>query len=166
MTWYSEFIGTIRQSAAYKSIVDGTVATGMLLLIMILILMVMLCVTFLLRQFFKHHPVVNRAHKLLIYLLTMAGVVALFIAGIIGILLPVIPGVIFIFVGLLLMRKYHRWAWMDMQMARLRRSVKKTDLGSRFYAWRARRHRLREQRRKERLQEKLNKARKRRSRQE
>ena len=160
MSWIGDLVRDATQSSFYKSVISGTVYTGTLVLIAFCILLVLVGVTFLLRQFFKRHPLVNRAHKILIYLLTMTGVMALFIGGIVGILLPIIPGVLFIFIGLLLMRKYHRWKWLDRQMGKARRSFKKTDIGSRYFAWRAQRRRLHEERLRQKLQEKINKARK------
>jgi hypothetical protein len=72
------------------------------------LLLVLLGVVLLLRLFFRRHPLVTRAHKVLIYLLTMTGVIALLAAGVLGLLLPIIPGIPFVLAGLLLMRKYHK----------------------------------------------------------
>jgi hypothetical protein len=148
-----DFVLVIRESLLFK----GTVVTGMLVFIAFCTILVLLGITMLLRQFFKRHPLVDRAHRMLIYLLTMTGVLALFIGGIIGIMLPVIPGVVLIVIGLLVMRRYHRWKWFDAQFAKHRRKLRKTALYKRFHLWRLEHRR----RKRVRLQEKLNKLRER-----
>jgi hypothetical protein len=149
---WSETIAAVHNSAVYR----GTIVTGTLLLISLGIILALLCVTFFLRQFFKRHPLVNRIHRILIYLLTMGGVLALFIAGLIGIVLPIIPGIIFILIGLLLMRRYHRWVWLDEKIMFYRKKMRKSPLWIKIRTYfRARKQEI--QVRKERLQEKLNK---------
>lgn len=153
---------TLQDSLLYR----GTLFTGTVLVFVVCILAILLGVTFLLRIFFKRHPVVNRAHKTLIYLLTMAGVLALLFAGFVFSMVPLIPGVLFVFIALLLMRRYHRWVWLDRKIALIARQIRRTTLGQRYYAWRKRIREERLRRKEERLrqkqiviQEKLNKLR-------
>lgn len=108
----SEAVSAIRESWIVKSAIH----TGLLLLVLVLVLLVLLGVTFLLKWFFGKDPTVDRAHRIVISLLTMVGVVILMIGGLLGLFLPIIPGVLLIFFALALMRKYYRNAWLDAKL--------------------------------------------------
>jgi hypothetical protein len=111
---WSKGIGIITRSNAFQD----TVFLTKIVLIVVVILGILVTITFLLRRFFKNH-MVNRAHKILIYLFTMAGVLALIIGGLLGIALPIIPGIPLLIGAFLLMRKYHRWEWLERKIAPL-----------------------------------------------
>lgn len=139
-------------SGAVRRVVEspflrGAVSAGVLLLILLLILLVLLGITILLRMFFRRHPLVDRAHRVLAYLVTMAGVVVLLIGGILGMVLPIIPGIVLIIFALVLLRKYHKNKWLDSKIRYLqirmhiRRSVRKLKA-------RIRKHRLERRRRR------------------
>jgi UPF0716 family protein affecting phage T7 exclusion len=128
----------------------GTVLTGQLLILAFLVILLLFCITVLVRIFIKRHPLITRAHKILLYLLTMSGVLILFLGAIIGAMLPIIPGFLFLFLGVLLMRKYHKWTWIEGKFTRARNQFRKTGLGKRFYAWRQRMHKEHEARVRER----------------
>jgi hypothetical protein len=87
---------------------EETLVVGTGILALFLSLVVMLGVTYSLRLFFKKHEFVTKTHKVLIYILTMSGVIALLLAGILGIFLPIIPGIPLLMAAFLLMRRYHK----------------------------------------------------------
>lgn len=90
-----------------------------------IIIAALLAATIVLHSFFKRHPVIKRARKVLVYLLTICGVLALVLAGILGLVLPVIPGVVLILAGLLLLRKYHKFSWLEKKIRSLRERVRR-----------------------------------------
>jgi hypothetical protein len=100
---------------------DAALWLGIVFIAFTVVVGVLLILTYLLKTFFYRHSVVNQFHKTLIYLFTMSGVVLLFIGGILGVLLPIIPGIPLIIAALLLMRKYHRWEWLEGKIATFRR---------------------------------------------
>jgi hypothetical protein len=111
--WWQESITAFRESKLFS----GTVSVGITVLSVFLAILLLLGVTFLLRQFFKRYTVINQAHRILIYMLTMSGVVLLILAGLLGLVLPLIPGIPLLLAGVLLMRRYHRFHWIEATMA-------------------------------------------------
>lgn len=109
----NETLVTGRAILERSHIFTGVTYASYFFLAVFLSLLVLLFVTVLLRMFFKHHPMINRAHRVLIYLLTMTGVAALLLAGMMGLLLPIIPGIPLILAALFLMRKYHKVPWIE-----------------------------------------------------
>jgi hypothetical protein len=119
MTW-QEVLSTEWQLLQGTWYYHGTVWSGIVALAIILSLAILFAFTWLLRRFFIKHPVIDRAHRMLIYLLTMSGVALLLVAGVLGVLLPVIPGIPLLIAGFLLMRKYHPWPWLEARIAALK----------------------------------------------
>jgi formate-dependent nitrite reductase membrane component NrfD len=127
LEWWEQSVHEFRHSKLFS----GTVSFGVTVLSVFLAILLLLCVTFLLRQFFKRYAFINHAHKILIYLLTMSGVVMLILAGLLGLVLPLIPGIPLLLAALLLMRKYHRFAWVERLLRPFHRKekVNKTQEG-------------------------------------
>jgi fatty acid desaturase len=90
------------------------------LIVFIILIGVLLGGTMLLHLFFKHHPLITRARRFFIYVLTMSGMLALVIAGIMGFMLPLIPGIPFLLAGLLLLRRHHKWPWLEERVKRVK----------------------------------------------
>ena len=90
-----------------------------------IIIAVLLAATLILHIFFKHHPFIQRARKILIYLLTICGVLALVMGGILGLVLPIIPGIVLILAGLLLLRKYHKFTWLESRIHALKMKIRR-----------------------------------------
>ena len=102
----------------------GTKYLGIGVAAFIVIIAILLLITIVLHRFFTRHPVVTRARKVLIYLLTMSGVFLLIVAGILGLFLPIIPGIPLLLAGLLLMRKYHKSVWLEEKIAAFKRRMR------------------------------------------
>lgn len=100
-------------------ILHGAISTGKALAITISVLLVLAGITYILRRFFHRHEGIRLIHRFVIYLLTMVGVLALLFAGVVGIMLPVIPGVLFLLLGFILLRRYYKYPWVDHQIRRL-----------------------------------------------
>jgi ABC-type phosphate transport system permease subunit len=101
------------QRVQESTILKHAVGIVAFLLIVLLLLFLIFLFTLTLRSFFKHHPFVNRAHRSVVYLLSMVGVCVLLTGALVGAMLPIVPGVLFLFFALLLLRKYHRNEWLD-----------------------------------------------------
>jgi type III secretory pathway component EscV len=116
------FVSTLQDGMVVvknSRVVHDTINVGYAFIVVVCILLILVSITFLLRRFFRNHEV-NRIHRILIYLLTMAGILALVIAGILGALLPLLPGIPFFIAALLLMRKYHKWQWLETQIKKVK----------------------------------------------
>ena len=128
--------------------IHGVITLGAALAIVAVTLGVFVGITFLLRRYFRHHRFVNRAHRTGVYLLTMLGVAILLVGAFLGALLPVIPGVLFLLLALLLMRRYHRSKWVDARIRyfrfklRIKRAIRRR-LGRKGLSTRRRRQGLR-----------------------
>jgi hypothetical protein len=109
LEWWEKSIAAFRHSRLF----DNTVSIGVTVLSVFLAILLLLSVTFMLRQFFKRYTIINQAHKILIYMLTMSGVVMLILAGVAGLMLPLIPGIPLLLGALLLIRKYHKFVWLE-----------------------------------------------------
>jgi hypothetical protein len=116
---WKEGSGAVRHSDIFRA----AIIFGKILLVVLIVLGILIGVTFLLRRFFKNHVVVNRAHRVLIYIFTMAGVLALVMAGLLGVVLPIIPGIPFLIAAFFLMRKYHKSAWIEEKVAALKQKL-------------------------------------------
>jgi hypothetical protein len=120
-SWWTGAVTYVKASP----LLIGAVSTGAALLIVLCVLCICLAITYILRQFFKRHPLINRAHRLLIYLITMGGVVILLLGGILGLILPIIPGFVLILFALVLLRRYYRTPWMESKIKMLRKALRK-----------------------------------------
>jgi hypothetical protein len=120
----SETLSNEWHTLEHSRIFLGTKYFGAAMLAFMVLLCILLLITLLLRRFFKRHPLVTRVHRILIYLLTMSGVFLLVVAGVLGLFLPIIPGIPLLLAGLLLMRRYHKSKWLEKKIAVFRRRVR------------------------------------------
>jgi len=120
-----EFWTDVIHSAERLGVIRNAKTAVFFFLALIISLCVMLGVTIILRRFFKRHVLITRTHKVLIYMLTMSGVAALLFAGILGLVLPIIPGIPLLLAGLLLMRRYHRFGLVERVLLWLRKKAHK-----------------------------------------
>ena len=100
---------TIRDSTIFR----GAVSALVFLVILIVLLLVLLGFILLLRHVFKEHVVVKRAHRIIVYLLTITGMIACFLGGLLGFIFPIIPGLLLFLAGLLLLRRIYKNEWVD-----------------------------------------------------
>jgi hypothetical protein len=112
-TWvqglWTEFLTGIQNS----SLLHGATTAGIILAAVAGMLGTLVLTTFLLRRYFKRRPFIDRAHRGGVYLLTMLGVFVLLLGAILGALLPIIPGVVFLLLAMVLLRKYHKNRWVE-----------------------------------------------------
>ncbi|MBR9700240.1 hypothetical protein GOV11_00030 [Candidatus Woesearchaeota archaeon] len=100
--------------------VDVLVSVFAFLFGLIGMLLVIFGVLFILKRVFKGDKDISRAYRATIYLLTMATAIVLFMGGILGIVIPAIPGFLLLIFSLLLFRRYHKSHWVDSQIQYIR----------------------------------------------
>lgn len=119
MSVREQVLGTL-DSLRGSALLKGAISLVWALLFIGGVLILLLLLTFLLRQFFRAHEGIKKTQRILIYLLTMAGVLILTIGGLLGIILPVIPGFLLLLIALLLLRRYHKHPWIENKILYLR----------------------------------------------
>ncbi|MDD9953012.1 MAG: hypothetical protein OXR66_01610 [Candidatus Woesearchaeota archaeon] len=97
----------------YPLLLKGALSTGIGVLVFVCILAILTGLLHLLRSYFRQHSGIRKTYKFLLYLLTMAAVFALLIGWLIGIILPIVPGFVFLFLALVLIRKYYKHPWLE-----------------------------------------------------
>lgn len=125
----SEFFDGLLHTVATSWPVKGLAYGAAVFASISIIIAVLLAATLILHIFFKHHPFIRRARKILIYLLTICGVLALLMGGILGLVLPIIPGIVLILAGLLLLRKYHKFTWLENRIHALKMKLRREKKG-------------------------------------
>ena len=87
------------------------------------------------------HPLFKKKPS---YAVGMSVVVLLFLLAILGGFLPILPGFVFLFLGLWLLMHYHKLPWIEKHMLVLQ---------EKYRAWRARRRECKKQKRESRTHE-------------
>jgi len=103
--------------------VRGAFSILVVLIVVFTLIALLFLLTYILRKFVHRDPIIDRTHRTLIYLLTMGGAVTLILAGFLGVFLPILPGIVLVVAGLLLLRRYHRWQWLETRITRLKEKV-------------------------------------------
>lgn len=123
----SELFNSLLRAIATSWLVKGLAYGAAVFAAISIIIAVLLAATLILHIFFKHHPFIRQARKTLVYLLTICGVLALLMGGILGLVLPVIPGIVLILAGLLLLRKYHKFTWLENRIRALKAKIRREN---------------------------------------
>ena len=117
----NQLLEKIHDSWLLKGVAFGVAG----IIILFIILAALLGMVILLHRFFIQHPVITRARRILAYLLTMVGVIALVIGGLLGLILPIIPGIALLLAGFLLLRKYHKFVWIELKIKHFKKQMRK-----------------------------------------
>lgn len=119
--YWLETVNAMRQSPVFR----GAMGAGAALLLLFIIILLLAGIMFLLSRYFKKHEGIKKAYRICIYCLTMISVILLLFGAIIGTLLPIVPGTVFLLLAFLLLHRYHKNKWLDARLSRMRRKIRK-----------------------------------------
>jgi hypothetical protein len=119
-TWYGG-VRLVRSSVLFHNVASVLIV----LTLVVCALVLMFCMTVLAGYIWRGNHFLHSLSVVLLYSLTMCGVIMLALLGILGLFLPLIPGIPLLLGALLLLRKYHRWEWLEEKIAEWKKGLRR-----------------------------------------